>query len=137
MVLCMIDKDWNCLSWLIKDFPEYKLIWPQFRAIPDSSIITADAIKQHGLVYMAGLKDIIDSMEDEERLIKMISKIAIAHLKWNISKNHIMNMLQEVIIILRSYPHCEGKFVEEAWFTLFDVIGNLVNKFSEEMKSKY
>lgn len=39
-------------------------------------------------------------------------------------------MQKEVIAILKSYPNCTGKDVEEAWFTLFDVIGNLVDKFS-------
>ncbi|MCP9258926.1 hypothetical protein DINM_001917 [Dirofilaria immitis] len=117
---------------LLRDFPEYKLLWPQFRSISDSLIITADAIKQHGVLYMAGLKTIINSMENEESLARAISRIAIAHLKWHICKNHIMNMVQEVIVILQSYHQCGGKFMEEAWFTLFDVIGNLIDKFSEE-----
>ncbi|KAL4001909.1 Globin family protein [Acanthocheilonema viteae] len=117
---------------LFSDFPEYKDIWPQFRGIPDSSIITADEVKKHGLVYMNGLKAIIDSMQNEEKLIKTISKITTAHLKWHIYKYHIMHMLKEVITILQSYPHCQGKDVEEAWFTLFDMIGNLVDKFSRD-----
>ncbi|KAK6100987.1 Globin family protein [Brugia pahangi] len=114
---------------LLGDFPEYKQIWPQFSGIPDSSIITADVVKEHGLVYLAGLKAIIDNMPYEEKLVKTINRITTAHLKWNICKSHIMNMLKEVVVILQSYPHCQGKHVEEAWFTLFDVIGNLVDTF--------
>ncbi|VIO90766.1 Uncharacterized protein BM_BM3476, partial [Brugia malayi] len=98
---------------LLGDFPEYKQIWPQFSGIPDSSIITADVVKEHGLVYLAGLKAIIDSMPYEEKLVKTINRITTAHLKWNICKSHIM----------------VWKHVEEAWFTLFDVIGNLVDTF--------
>uniref|UniRef100_A0A0R3RLX9 GLOBIN domain-containing protein n=1 Tax=Elaeophora elaphi TaxID=1147741 RepID=A0A0R3RLX9_9BILA len=116
---------------LFSDFPEYKQIWPQFRGIPDSSIITACAVKNHGSVYMAGLRTIIDSMQDEEKLVETISKITAAHLKWRIYKYHIMNMLKEVIVTLQSYPPCQGKEVEDAWFILFDVIGNLVDKFSK------
>ncbi|EFO15896.1 hypothetical protein LOAG_12613 [Loa loa] len=116
---------------LFSDFPEYKQIWPQFRGIPDSLIITANEVKGHGLVYMAGLKSIIDNIKNEEKLVKTISKITLAHLKWHICKDHIMNMLKEVIVILQADPHCQGRDVEEAWFTLFDVIGNLVDKFSK------
>lgn len=85
---------------LLSDFPEYKDIWPQFRGIPDTSIIIADAVKKHGMIYMAGLKSIIDSMQDEEKLVKTITKITAAHLKWHIYKNHIMACIQTFITII-------------------------------------
>lgn len=40
-------------------------------------------------------------------------------------------MQKELIVTLQSYPHCQEKYMEEAWSTLFDVIGNLVEKFSK------
>lgn len=75
---------------LFSNFPEYKEIWPQFRGIPDSAIISAEAVKRHGFTYMAGLKTIVDNMENEDQMAEMVARIAISHLKWNICKQHVM-----------------------------------------------
>lgn len=84
---------------LFSNFPEYKNIWPQFRGIPDSSIITASVVKKHGLVYMNGLKTIIDSIQNEEKLNETISKITAAHLKWHIYKYHIMVSVHLLLLL--------------------------------------
>lgn len=41
---------------LFAEFPSYKGIWPQFREIPDSALISSDKLRNHAVVYMAGLK---------------------------------------------------------------------------------
>ena len=86
---------------LFAEHPNYKDIWPQFRAIPDSSLFNSDSLQNHAYVYMAGLKvdrlsikqksyqSIVAAMEDEETLCKMCKKIAVSHIKWNINKYHI------------------------------------------------
>ncbi|CAD6190779.1 unnamed protein product [Caenorhabditis auriculariae] len=71
------------------EFPHYKNIWPQFRAIPDSSLIVSDQLRNHASVYMSGLKEIVEKMDDDEILVNLTARIAISHVKWTISKQHI------------------------------------------------
>lgn len=75
---------------LFSEYPRYKLIWPQFRAIPDSSLMNAVELRRHASVYLKGLGKIIESMRDEEELGKSMSRIAQAHIKWNVQRNHVI-----------------------------------------------
>ncbi|KAK6017375.1 hypothetical protein OSTOST_17105, partial [Ostertagia ostertagi] len=56
------------LVMLFSEVPHYKLIWPQFRAIPDSSLMNAVELRRHASVYMCGLGAIIHSMTRENDL---------------------------------------------------------------------
>lgn len=83
----------NGLKMLVKlfsDYPEYKQIWPQFRAIPDSSLMNAIQLRRHASVYMCGLGAIIHSMKHENDLAVQINRIAKAHIKWNVHRMHIV-----------------------------------------------
>lgn len=75
---------------MFSEHPEYKNIWPQFRPIPDSSLMNADALRKHAVVYMGGLKTIIDGMDDDDRLKDALKRIAQAHVKWSIYKVHLV-----------------------------------------------
>lgn len=67
-----------------------KRAWPQFRPIPDSAIISSDVIKNFALVYMQGLGRIADCMDDQVALSTALRRIAKSHVKWQISKQHIL-----------------------------------------------
>uniref|UniRef100_A0A1I7YVA0 GLOBIN domain-containing protein n=1 Tax=Steinernema glaseri TaxID=37863 RepID=A0A1I7YVA0_9BILA len=80
----------NILIRLFSDYPNYKRIWPQFRAIPDSALMCAPELRRHAQVYMKGLRTIIDAMDDDAKLTASLKRIAKAHIKWNIHKSHLM-----------------------------------------------
>lgn len=86
---------------LFSEFPAYKNIWPQFKQIPDSSLMNAPELTKHAAIYMRGLRTIIDNMDDDTRMTRALRKIAYAHVKWNIYKKHIIvSVLSE-----NSYTH--------------------------------
>ncbi|KAL6738492.1 hypothetical protein Aduo_012034 [Ancylostoma duodenale] len=112
---------------LFAEYPSYKAIWPQFRAIPDSSLIASDKLRNHAIVYMAGLKKIVAVLDDDEKLIEATARIASSHLKWQICKYHIENMVPGLLEVLSICM--KGKMTEEvceAWQTLYDIIGNMI-----------
>ncbi|TMS38185.1 hypothetical protein L596_004961 [Steinernema carpocapsae] len=121
----------NALSILIRlfsEYPNYKNIWPQFRAIPDSALICAPELRRHATVYMKGLRTIIDAMDDDTKLTASLKRIAKAHIKWNIHKSHLMHMVQPVVEVVRETNG--GLMTDEiktAWITLYDVIANLID----------
>uniref|UniRef100_A0AC34FA93 Globin family profile domain-containing protein n=1 Tax=Panagrolaimus sp. ES5 TaxID=591445 RepID=A0AC34FA93_9BILA len=125
----------NALAVFVRMFaenPQYKNIWPQFRNIPDSSLISSDQLKNHAKVYFGGMKNIIESMNagDESEFRNMIRRMARSHAKFAVRKSHIIAMLPEFIAVLKScgVPITEG--IKDAWYTLFDVIGNLLSPIS-------
>ncbi|KAE9556448.1 hypothetical protein FO519_000333 [Halicephalobus sp. NKZ332] len=113
---------------LFSEFPNYKNIWPQFKQIPDSSLMNAPELTKHAAVYMRGLRTIIDNMDDDTRMTRALRKIAYAHVKWSVYKKHITHMLNPVLeqVQIHSGMNLE---IKEAWTTLFDVIANLVDIF--------
>ncbi|VDK57184.1 unnamed protein product [Anisakis simplex] len=117
---------------LLSEHPEYKTIWPQFRSIPDSSIVSSDALRRHACAYMNGLKVIIDSMDDDEKLAEETYKIAKSHLKWGVRSFHLETMLPAVIAVLRVCMHRDDQLAEDAWSKLFDILAKLIEMFRAE-----
>ncbi|KAK0398593.1 hypothetical protein QR680_002659 [Steinernema hermaphroditum] len=118
----------NILIRLFSDYPNYKNIWPQFRAIPDSALMCAPELRRHAQVYMTGLRTIIDAMDDDAKLTASLKRIAKAHIKWNIHKSHLMHMVEPVVQVVRETNG--GLLTDEmkhAWITLYDVIANLID----------
>ncbi|CAD5226040.1 unnamed protein product [Bursaphelenchus xylophilus] len=112
---------------LFSEYPTYKDIWPQFRAIPDSSLMYSNELKKHVHVFCKGLTMIINSLNTEKELYVVLRKLAKAHARKNVYKNHIMNMLPELLNVMKSNGIDVNDDVKEAWTTLFDVLGNLVD----------
>jgi hypothetical protein len=50
----------------------------------------APELRRHARVYMAGLRLIINSMNDDEKLETALRGIAQAHVKWHIHKYHLI-----------------------------------------------
>ncbi|CAI2352989.1 unnamed protein product [Caenorhabditis sp. 36 PRJEB53466] len=115
---------------LFAEYPRYKLIWPQFRAIPDSSLMNAVELRRHASVYLKGLGRIIESMRNEEELAKSMSRIAQAHIKWNVQRNHVIHMIEPVLEVVKE---CNGYQLDEetrqSWTVLYQVIANLIEIF--------
>ncbi|KAF8371033.1 glb-14 [Pristionchus pacificus] len=118
---------------LFSEHPRYKNIWPQFRAIPDSALMSAVELRRHASVYMKGLRAIIDAMDDEISLAEQLKRIARAHIKWNIHKAHVMHMLLPVLEVLSKALNQRplSPEIADAWTTLYDVIANLIDIFRE------
>ncbi|KAI6174977.1 Globin family and Globin-like domain and Globin, structural domain-containing protein [Aphelenchoides bicaudatus] len=113
---------------LFSNHPQYKDIWPQFKQIPDSSLMHAPELRRHARIYMAGLRLIINSMNDDDKLETALRGIAQAHVKWHIHKYHLINMLPCVIESFQAkFPMNVDQV--QAWTTLFDVIANLIDIF--------
>lgn len=120
---------------MFSEHPEYKFIWPQFRQIPDSSFILSSALKQHAVVYLGGLKSIIKNINDEKKIDMIIKKIAFSHVKWDIKKSHIQNMLPEILFVLKEILINYNKEVEDAWTSLYTIIGDLIENFKKNQKN--
>ncbi|KAE9419966.1 hypothetical protein Angca_005772 [Angiostrongylus cantonensis] len=113
---------------LFSEYPQYKNIWPQFREIPDSALISSDKLRNHGIVYMAGLKQVVAVLDDDDKLIEVAKRIARSHCKWNICKSHIENMVPSLLEVLNLCM--DGEMTPEmanSWTTLYDIIGNIIN----------
>ncbi|CAI5447918.1 unnamed protein product [Caenorhabditis angaria] len=110
------------------DHPHYKNIWPQFRSQQDSALIASNELANHASVYMCGLKEIVEVMDDEEKLTYFMARIARSHVKWNINKYHITNMIPGLDDVLKCCcgPEVDPK-ITEAWHLMYDVIGNLLD----------
>ncbi|KJH45075.1 hypothetical protein DICVIV_08892 [Dictyocaulus viviparus] len=118
---------------LFSENPQYKQIWPQFRAIPDSSLTNADQLRKHATVYMCALKNINNSILDENELALQMSLIAMAHIKWNVHRSHIMNMLHPVLDTVKEYNDGEmDANTEAAWTTFYDIIANVIEIFRDK-----
>ncbi|KAH7713618.1 CRE-GLB-14 protein [Aphelenchoides avenae] len=121
---------------LFADYPQYKNIWPQFRQIPDSSLMSAVQLNKHASIYMGGLRTIIENMDDDKNLNRVLRRIAYAHVKWNIYKYHLMNMLQPLLEVIRESAYMDEE-VRTSWTTLFDVIANLIDIFRKSEGERY
>uniref|UniRef100_A0A914Z650 Globin family profile domain-containing protein n=1 Tax=Panagrolaimus superbus TaxID=310955 RepID=A0A914Z650_9BILA len=118
----------NIMINLFSEHPNYKNIWPRFKAIPDSALMNAPELTKHAAVYMRGLRTIIDNMDDNDRMVRALRKIAHAHVKWCVYKKHIVHMLGPVLEQVRAHAGMNPK-IEHAWTTLYDVIANLIDVF--------
>uniref|UniRef100_A0A7E4UP62 GLOBIN domain-containing protein n=1 Tax=Panagrellus redivivus TaxID=6233 RepID=A0A7E4UP62_PANRE len=110
--------------------PQYKNIWPQFRQITDSSLISSDQLRNHARVYFGGMNQIIEMMNagNETEFRNCIRRMARSHAKFVVHKNHVMDMLPEFLHVISACGTEVTEPVRDAWFTLFDVIGNLLSK---------
>uniref|UniRef100_A0AC35EYM1 Globin family profile domain-containing protein n=1 Tax=Panagrolaimus sp. PS1159 TaxID=55785 RepID=A0AC35EYM1_9BILA len=118
----------NIMINLFSEHPSYKSIWPRFKQIPDSALMNAPELTKHAAVYMRGLRTIIDNMDDNDRMVRALRKIAHAHVKWCVYKKHIIHMLVPVLEQVRAHAGMNPE-IEHAWTTLYDVIANLVDVF--------
>ncbi|VDM54170.1 unnamed protein product [Angiostrongylus costaricensis] len=113
---------------LFSEYPQYKSIWPQFREIPDSALISSDKLRNHGVVYMAGLKQVVAELDDDDKLIEIAKRIAGSHCKWNICKFHIENMVPSLLEVLNLCMGSEmTSEIADSWTTLYDIIGNIIS----------
>ncbi|CAD6187005.1 unnamed protein product [Caenorhabditis auriculariae] len=120
---------------LFSEYPNYKLVWPQFRAIPDSSLMNAIELRRHASVYMCGLRQIIDSMGNEEELAAQLSRIALAHIKWNVQRYHVVNMCEPVCEVVKECNDYKmDAETRKAWTVLYQVIANLIEVFRARAK---
>ncbi|VDL79227.1 unnamed protein product [Nippostrongylus brasiliensis] len=128
----------NGLKMLVKlfsEYPNYKQIWPQFRAIPDSSLMNAIALRRHASVYMCGLGAIIHSMKHENELALQMTRIAKAHIKWNVHRSHVVHMLDPVLDIVQECNPNYNNEMKQAWTTLYHIIADLIEIYRKKVFS--
>uniref|UniRef100_A0A1I7WDV5 GLOBIN domain-containing protein n=1 Tax=Heterorhabditis bacteriophora TaxID=37862 RepID=A0A1I7WDV5_HETBA len=79
---------------LFAEYPHYKNIWPQFRAIPDSSLISSDNLKNHAKVYMSGLQCLLYStLLITQKINCRFALFITIYLTWK-------SMFQEIVTVL-------------------------------------
>ncbi|KAE9553188.1 hypothetical protein FO519_003584 [Halicephalobus sp. NKZ332] len=101
--------------------------------IPDSSLISSDQLRNHAKVYLGGMTIIVDNMNsgNETDFRKLIRRMARTHAKFGVRKFHLMSMLPEYLRVLELAGAEVTPEVQEAWSTLFDIIGNLLSKLKQ------
>ncbi|TMS34369.1 hypothetical protein L596_001980 [Steinernema carpocapsae] len=109
-------------------------MWPQFRAIQDSALVSSDQLRRHVQIYMKGLHNVIGAMDDEAELTRILRRIADAHARHGVHQFHVHNMLPEFVAVLYPCLHQRSPEVKKAWTTFFDVIGSLIDKLSHDRK---
>ncbi|CAJ0953372.1 unnamed protein product, partial [Mesorhabditis belari] len=132
----MVNNGLKILVLLFAEYPQYKKIWPQFRAIPDSSLMNAIELRKHASVYMCGLRQIIYSLENEKDLADHLNRIARAHIKWSVYRHHVEHMCAPVLETLGAVSGGIDEKTKEAWTRLYDVIANLIEIYREVNKNK-
>uniref|UniRef100_A0A0R3RNG4 GLOBIN domain-containing protein n=1 Tax=Elaeophora elaphi TaxID=1147741 RepID=A0A0R3RNG4_9BILA len=73
----------------ISENPDYKFFWPQFRAIPDSSLISSSVLRKFACTYMNALKKIVESLNSNQVPYEVLQRISIKHARHNIQMHHI------------------------------------------------
>ncbi|KAJ1351683.1 Globin, partial [Parelaphostrongylus tenuis] len=108
---------------LFSEYPQYKQVWPQFRQIPDSSIMHSDQLREHASVYMCWLRSTVHSMSDDDKLIPQMIRIAKVHKNRNVHRGDLMNMLHPLLETLKECVNGEmAEGSETAWTTFLEVI---------------
>lgn len=87
---------------LFSEYPQYKNIWPQFRDIPDSSLMFSNELRKHVNVYGKGMNQIINALHSEKELYVILRKLAKAHAKKAVFKAHVM-VGQSIVTLYINY----------------------------------
>uniref|UniRef100_A0A915I2C7 Globin family profile domain-containing protein n=1 Tax=Romanomermis culicivorax TaxID=13658 RepID=A0A915I2C7_ROMCU len=112
---------------MFSDYPQYKQLWPKFKFIPDSSLMSAPELQNFAQIYMEGLKAIITRLHDRENVVETLEKIARAHMVKSVQRYHIEHMLPGLLEIMeRENKRPLGDQVRKAWLKLVDVIAQLI-----------
>uniref|UniRef100_A0A915HQ04 Globin family profile domain-containing protein n=1 Tax=Romanomermis culicivorax TaxID=13658 RepID=A0A915HQ04_ROMCU len=123
----------NQTSPLFQDYPEYKNLWPQLRCISDSLLFGHTLLDQLGAIYCNGLKEIVSSMDDDEKLCYQMEKIAHKHHIKRVTRVHLQNMLPKLIETLEMGS---GKSVSdetsEAWKKLFNAVASIIELYHDK-----
>ncbi|VDP18621.1 unnamed protein product [Onchocerca flexuosa] len=107
----------------LSENPEYKYFWPQFRAIPDSSLISSCVLRNFARTYMNALKEIVEGLNNEEIPKKVLQRISIKHARHNIQLHHIKKMVRPLMENVRRALGRRDENAERAWETLLHTIG--------------
>ncbi|XGW30456.1 hypothetical protein V3C99_009434 [Haemonchus contortus] len=118
---------------LFADYPHYKRIWPQFRGIPDSSLINAIELRRHASVYICGLTAIIRSMTRESEFANHMKRIAKAHVKWNVHRGHVEHMVDPVLEVVKECNDDFDEETKEAWTTLYDILAEVIEIYRNKL----
>ncbi|PAV76118.1 hypothetical protein WR25_14241, partial [Diploscapter pachys] len=109
------------------EYPDYKNIWPNFRGVQDSAIISSEQLRKHAIKFMHGLKEIIDNLDSDERLVETTKKICKRHVTLGVNRMHVEHMVPELLVSLK---HCLGPAMceqtELAWRALFNCISTIL-----------
>ncbi|VDK72009.1 unnamed protein product [Onchocerca ochengi] len=113
----------------LSENPEYKYFWPQFRAIPDSSLISSCVLRNFAGTYMNALKEIVEGLNNEQMPKKVLRRISIKHAAHNIQMHHIKKMIRPLIENVRGVLGRRDENAERAWETLFHTIGSITEHY--------
>uniref|UniRef100_A0A915PC40 Globin family profile domain-containing protein n=1 Tax=Setaria digitata TaxID=48799 RepID=A0A915PC40_9BILA len=107
----------------ISENPHYKFFWPQFRAIPDSSLISSSVLRDFACTYMKALKTIVESLKTEQIPYEMLRRISTKHAAHNIQIHHIQKMMDPLLENVCRALGRRDENAERAWKILFQTIG--------------
>ncbi|VDK86091.1 unnamed protein product [Litomosoides sigmodontis] len=113
----------------LSENPEYKFFWPQFRAIPDSSLISSVVLRNFARTYMNALKKIVESLSKNEVPHEVLQRIAMKHARHNIQMFHIEKMIKPLLGNVRRALGQRDERVEETWKKLFRTIGTIIDYY--------
>ncbi|PAV78126.1 hypothetical protein WR25_01865 [Diploscapter pachys] len=71
------------------EYPDYKNIWPNFRGVQDSAIVSSEQLRKHAIKFMHGLKEIVDNLESDEKLVETTKKICKKHVTLGVNRMHV------------------------------------------------
>ncbi|KAM3723849.1 Myoglobin [Dirofilaria immitis] len=111
---------------IISENPDYKYFWPQFRAIPDSSLISSCVLRNFARTYMNALKEIVESLNNEQIPYEVLRRISTKHAMHNIQMHHIQKMIKPLLGNVRRELGRQDENAERAWKSLFQTIGIII-----------
>ncbi|KAK6101210.1 Globin family protein [Brugia pahangi] len=113
----------------LSENPDYKYFWPQFRAIPDSSLISSSVLRNFARTYMNALKKIVESLNNEQMPYEVLQRISAKHARHNIQMHHMQKMIKPLLENVRRALGRHDENAERAWETLFQTVGAIVEHY--------
>nr|CDP95810.1 BMA-GLB-14 [Brugia malayi] len=113
----------------LSENPDYKYFWPQFRAIPDSSLISSSVLRNFAHTYMNALKKIVESLNNEQMPYEVLQRISAKHARHNIQMHHMQKMIKPLLENVRRALGRHDENAERAWETLFQTVGAIVEHY--------
>ncbi|VDM08511.1 unnamed protein product, partial [Wuchereria bancrofti] len=128
-LLILHEQKCESLYRMLSENPDYKYFWPQFRAIPDSSLISSSVLRNFARTYMNALKKIVESLNNEQMPYDVLKRISAKHARHNIQVHHMQKMIKPLLENVRRTLGRHDENAERAWEKLFQTVGAIVEHY--------
>jgi len=122
----------NGIALFIKMFevhPDYQKKFSAFSDVPLDQLATNKRLAAHASTVMHQLAALIDSLDDLECLVEMLTKIGERHLKHQLTVEHFQNLAIGIVSFLKSQLGAAFTAdAEQGWTIMLQIVTGIVVK---------